>query len=97
EGDTHHGWWRIIAADPPHSLEIEDGFADADGAVNPDLPTITMQVRLTTLSPDRTAMVVTSRFASLAAMQELESMGMEEGARQAAEQIDDILAGIATT
>jgi uncharacterized protein YndB with AHSA1/START domain len=31
EGDRHRGWWRVRAVDPPHTLEFEDGFADADG------------------------------------------------------------------
>ena len=96
EGDTHHGWWRIIAVDPPHLLQFEDGFADEEGRVNPDLPTITIRVELTSPAPDRTRMTVVTHFTSLEAMQELEAMGMEEGARQAAEQIDDVLAGIAT-
>ena len=26
EGDTPHGWWRVVSVNPPNSLEIEDGF-----------------------------------------------------------------------
>jgi uncharacterized protein YndB with AHSA1/START domain len=40
-----------------------------------------------------TLMTVTSTFASLAAMQQVLEMGMEEGIREAAGQIDAILAG----
>ena len=28
DGDKHHGWWEVVAVDPPHRLELEDGFAD---------------------------------------------------------------------
>ena len=38
EGDRHRGRWRVRAVDPPHALEFEDGFADADGA-RPGPPT----------------------------------------------------------
>src|SRR5215211_2701 len=46
EGDKSHGYWRVIAVDAPHSLEVQDGFADDTGAPNPDLPTTTMRVVL---------------------------------------------------
>src|SRR5215216_1856932 len=26
DGEKYHGWWQVIAVDPPHSLEIEDGL-----------------------------------------------------------------------
>ena len=29
--EEHHGWWRVTAVDPPHSLTFEDGFADTSG------------------------------------------------------------------
>ena len=32
EADRHRGWWRVRAVDPPHTLEFENGFADADGS-----------------------------------------------------------------
>src|SRR5712692_6803432 len=47
DGEKYHGWWRVIAVDPPHSLEIEDGFADDSRRPNDDLPTTSIEVRLT--------------------------------------------------
>lgn len=35
-GEKYHGWWRVIAVDPPHSLKIEDGFADEVIAIGQD-------------------------------------------------------------
>jgi uncharacterized protein YndB with AHSA1/START domain len=91
EGDKHGGWWRILAVDAPHSLELQDGFADDTGAPNPDLPVTTLRV---TLSEEAgvTRMVMTSTFPSLEAMEQMTEMGMEEGIREALSQIDGILA-----
>jgi uncharacterized protein YndB with AHSA1/START domain len=91
EGDKHQGWWRVVAADAPNSLEFIDGFADDSGAPNPDLPTTTTRAEL---SEDAgvTRLVATSTFPSLEAMEQLMNMGMEEGIREAMGQMDDVLA-----
>ncbi len=91
EGDKYGGWWRILAVDAPHSLELQDGFADDTGAPNPDMPTTTMRVVLTEKG-GVTQMVMTSTFPSLEAMEQLISMGVEEGLRAAMGQMDAILA-----
>ncbi len=91
EGDKHGGWWRILAVDAPHSLEMQDGFADDTGIPNPDLPTTTMRVILTEAG-GVTEMVMTSTFPSLEAMEQLVNMGMEEGLLAAMAQMDEILA-----
>ena len=28
EGEKPHGWWEVLAVDPPRRLEVKDGFAD---------------------------------------------------------------------
>jgi uncharacterized protein YndB with AHSA1/START domain len=38
------------AVDPPHTLEFEDGFADADGNPSPDTPTGVIRVALSELA-----------------------------------------------
>lgn len=91
EGDQPRGWWRVIAVDPPRYLEVEDGFADDDGSPNPDLPTMTMRVTLEERPAGGTRMTTQTTFPSLEAMEQLVAMGMEEGARAAANQIDDLL------
>jgi uncharacterized protein YndB with AHSA1/START domain len=91
EGDKHGGWWRILAVDAPHSLELQDGFADDTGTPNPDMPTTTMRVVLSE-EGGVTQMVMTSTFPSLEAMEQLVNMGMEEGLRAAMAQMDEILA-----
>ena len=91
EGDRPHGWWRVLSVDPPYSLEVEDGFGDEPGNAG-DLPLSRMRVVLAERDGGGTLMTVTSRFASRAAMEKVIEMGMEEGIRAAAGQIDGILA-----
>lgn len=97
EGDKPHGWWRVTAVEAPRRLEFEDGFADDSGTPNPDMPTMTMRVTLDALGADRTRMSIETNFPSVEAMEQLISMGMEEGMTLALGQIDDILRETATT
>ena len=92
EGERYHGWWSVVAVDAPWSFSFEDGFADSDGAVNPDLPTTQGTVTLTDLGDGRTRMQLVSRFASPEAMQQVIALGLVEGITAAAGQIDGLLA-----
>jgi uncharacterized protein YndB with AHSA1/START domain len=91
EGDRHRGWWRVEAVDAPTSLEFVDGFADETGAPNPELPTTTARVSLSSLGDGRTQMVMTSSFSSIEQLEQLVEMGMVEGSTQAINQIDALL------
>jgi len=92
EGDKSHGWWQVLAAEPPRRLELQDGFADDSGTPNDAMPVTTMVATLTAREGGGTVMNITSRFPSLEAMEQLVSMGMEEGIAAALGQIDAILA-----
>lgn len=92
DGEQHHGWWRIISVDEQERLEVEDGFADADGNADESLPTTMMTVTLTKLPSGGTQMVLASRFPSTEAMEQMVAMGMDDGIREAMSQIDAILA-----
>ena len=91
DGDQPCGWWRVLAVDAPRRLEFEDGFADDAGEPNPDMPTMTMLVTLDEGAEGRTRMVIETRFPSPEAMEQMISMGMEEGMTSAVEQIDELL------
>jgi uncharacterized protein YndB with AHSA1/START domain len=91
EGDKPRGYWRVTAVEPPRSLELVDGFAHDDGTPNPDLPTTTMRMQLTERDGG-TRMVVRSAFESREQMEQLVNMGMAEGIREAAGQMDALLA-----
>jgi uncharacterized protein YndB with AHSA1/START domain len=93
EGDKFHGWWRITAADAPRTLEFEDGFADDTGRPNSAMPTTTIRVTLADQDGGGTRMEITSTFSDAEAMEQLVTMGMEEGMKAAMGQIDEILAG----
>jgi uncharacterized protein YndB with AHSA1/START domain len=92
DGEKYHGWWRVIAVDPPHSLKFEDGFADESGRPNDDLPTTSIEVRLTASTAAKSTMTMTSRFASIADMEQVIAMGQDEGMALAVGQIDAVLA-----
>jgi uncharacterized protein YndB with AHSA1/START domain len=92
DGEKARGWWRFLAIDEPRSLEFDDGFSDESGTPDGDMPTIHARVDLAPIA-DGTRMTVTSRFATLAQMQQLVEMGMVEGMTLAMGQIDGILAG----
>lgn len=91
DGDKHHGWWRVVAAEPPRALEFEDGFADEAGIPIPDLPVTVIRVRLSTLASADTLMIVETTFPSIEAMEQLLAMGMDEGMAAAMGQIDVLL------
>ena len=91
EGDRYHGWWRIEEVDAPRRLRFTDGFADAEGNPDEQMPTTIATVSLREAN-GRTTMTIESRFASREAMDQMLEMGMEEGMSQALGQIDDMLA-----
>ena len=92
DGDQPKGWWRVLAVEPPRRLEFEDGFADGDGSPITDMPVMIIAVTLDEVAPGRTRMAVETRFPSLEAMEQIISMGMEEGMTEAIGQIDELLA-----
>ena len=48
DGVRHGGWFGVRAADPPHTLELDARFADADGNPIPDGHTAVIRVGLST-------------------------------------------------
>jgi uncharacterized protein YndB with AHSA1/START domain len=93
EGDQPRGYWEIVEADAPHRLVFRDGFANADGTPNPDLPTNEARVTIEEAGAGRTRMSIVSIFPDTAAMEHLLAMGMEDGLTEAVGQIDAVLAG----
>ena len=91
DGTAAHGWWQMLAADEPRSLEFEDGFADESGAPAPDMPTTRARVDLAEHAGG-TRMTLTSSFATAEQMEQLAAMGMVEGMTAALAQMDDLLA-----
>jgi uncharacterized protein YndB with AHSA1/START domain len=91
EGEQARGWWRVMSVNAPQGLEFEDGFADDAGEPNPDMPTMTVRVTLEAQSGGGTRMAIETTFPSLEAMEQIVSMGVEEGMMSAVGQIDQLL------
>lgn len=92
EGEKSHGWWEFTSIDAPHRLEFNDGFADSDGNPTGDLGVSHARVSLEPLG-ERTRMTMLSTFESEEQLEQIMAMGMEEGLKEAAGQMDGILAG----
>lgn len=91
DGDRSRGWWRVVEVLAPHSLEFEDGFADADGVPDESMPTTLTRVTLAGTADGGTDMTVMSVFPSVAAMEKMVAMGVVEGLTAALGQVDDLL------
>jgi uncharacterized protein YndB with AHSA1/START domain len=90
DGQKPRLWWTITAVDPPHRLEFEAGFAGEDGepldAARPMRMAVTIEE-----TGAVTRMTTVTTFADVEQMEQELEMGMEEGMRQAASQIDDVI------
>lgn len=85
EGDRTPGWWRVLAVEAPHRLEFE--LSDPD----PGIPTMTIRVSLEERTGGGTRMTIETTFPSIEAMDQLLSMGIEQGMSTAIGQIADVL------
>jgi uncharacterized protein YndB with AHSA1/START domain len=92
EGDQPKGYWQILDADPPSRLVFKDGFANADGTSNSDMPLMEQRVTIQAIGSERTRMSIENIFPDVAAMEQVMAMGMEQGLTEAVGQIDAILA-----
>jgi len=96
-GDQPHGYWDIVEAAPPRRLVFIDGFAGQDGTPDDSFPRNRGIVTIESIDVGRTRMSIESHFPSVAAMEQVLAMGMEEGLTLAVGQIDAILAEDAVT
>jgi uncharacterized protein YndB with AHSA1/START domain len=91
-GDQSRGYWEVLETEAPHRLAFRDGFANADGTPNSDLPSNGVRVTIAEVGGGRTRMSIESVFPDAAAMEQVLAMGMEEGLTEAVGQIDALLA-----
>ena len=91
-GDRQHGYWDVLAVEPPRRLLLRGGCANADGAPDTDVLVSTLRVGIEEAGPGRTRMAIESVFPDTAAMEHALAMGTDEGQARAAGQIDAILA-----
>ncbi|MCL7366148.1 SRPBCC family protein [Streptomyces ardesiacus] len=90
QGEKYRGWWRVATVDEPRSLEFTDGFADEHGVPNAAMPTTANRVTLTE-HDGGTRLEMRAVFDTREQMDQLMSMGMDEGMREAAGQMDALV------
>lgn len=95
DGERSGGYWEFLAVEPGRSFEVRDGFVGADGEPNTELPSMRM-VYLFEETGGGSRLTTTTHFPSLEALEELLSMGMEEGLTGAMGQIDDVVADLSS-
>lgn len=91
EGEKYPGIWEVTAVEEPRRLEFSDYFADQDFSRAEGMPesrsTFTFEA-----NDGGTRAVYVSTYESAEALQQVLDMGVEEGSREAINQIDDLLA-----
>jgi uncharacterized protein YndB with AHSA1/START domain len=92
KGDQHRGYWEVVEVDTGRGLVFRDGFANADGTSNTDMPMYTARVRIVEVDGGRTRMSIEIVFPSVEAMEQFLATGTDEGLTQAVGQVDAILA-----
>jgi uncharacterized protein YndB with AHSA1/START domain len=92
-GETPHGWWRIIAIDKPSRLDFVNGLAGDDGEPVPGVAPMPSFVKLDEVAVG-TRMTAVTNFTSVEQMEMMLDMGMKDGMAQAIGQIDDVLSSM---
>lgn len=93
DGGVAGGYWEFLRVDAPHGFEVLDGFATADGSPNKEMPTTRMVYRFTETAQG-SQLTTTTHFNSLAELEQLIEMGMQEGLAAAMSQIDAVVADL---
>jgi uncharacterized protein YndB with AHSA1/START domain len=95
EGERHNSTWEVIAAEPPHHLELRDADVDDDGRPNDGNAMTALIITIDERQGGSAVMAIRTHFDSLVGMEQVLDMGAEEGMRIVFSQIDAVLAGTA--
>ena len=92
-GEKAPGHWDVLNVDAPNGFEVTDGFSNADGSDNTDLPS--MRVVFAFEATDGGSRLTnTTYFGSAEQLEQMLEMGMEQGLTEAMGQIDAVLADL---
>jgi len=92
DGTSSAVWMQWTTLVEPRHLRFTDGFIGDDGRDDPSMPVCDVTVDLEALEPGRTRMSVVFRYAKPADLAFVIEVGMIEGFRAAAGQIEGVLA-----
>ena len=95
EGDVSRGYWEYLEVKPMESFEVLDGFASPDGSANREMPSMRMVFSFSETDAG-SRVSTTTYFNSVEELDQLVTMGMEEGMKQAMGQMDAVLADLAS-
>jgi uncharacterized protein YndB with AHSA1/START domain len=93
EGERHDSTWEVIAADPPRHLELRDADVDDGGRPNDGNAMTAFIITIDERDGGGALMAICIHFDSQAGMEEVLTMGIEEGMRMVFSQIEAVLAG----
>lgn len=94
-GERSHGYWEFTTVQQGHSFEVIDGFAAENGQPNEEMPSMQMVFTFEE-TPTGSRLTNTTYFNTLEELEQLITMGMEEGATAAMGQIDEVLEDLAS-
>jgi uncharacterized protein YndB with AHSA1/START domain len=92
DDERHDSTWEVLRADPPHRLELRDADVDEDGRPNDGNAMTVMVITFDEQEGGGSSMAIRTHFDSLAGMEEVLAMGVEEGMQMVLSQIDEVLA-----
>lgn len=90
DGERSYGYWEFLAVDRGRSFEVTDGFAELDGSPDSKLPTMRMTFSFEECDAG-SRLISTTYFNTVEELEQLLSMGMEQGLRSAMSQIDEVV------
>jgi uncharacterized protein YndB with AHSA1/START domain len=90
-GAEHWGYTEYRTIRPIDFFTSLDAFSDAEGTINPDLPRAEWVVRFTDKGENALVETVVT-YKSLADLEMVVQMGMEQGMRATLEKLDELLA-----
>jgi uncharacterized protein YndB with AHSA1/START domain len=92
-GERHDSTREVIAADSPRCLELRDADVDDAGRPNDGNAMTAMVITIDERDGGTAVMAIRTHFDSLAGMEQVLAMGVEEGMRIVLSQIEAVLAG----
>ena len=93
QGERFYGRWDFAEVQAPHRFVALDSFADAQGEVDPSIPTGTMTLTFES-TPTGSRFTAVSASPTAEALEQVLAMGQAEGMRQAFGQLDAVLADL---